>query len=170
MIDTRISVVTGDITSIIADAIVNAANNSLAGGGGVDGAIRRAAGPQLQEACKKTGGCRTGEAVITPGYKLPAKYVIHTVGPVWHGGNNHEDELLSSCYRNCLEAAVRRAIKSVAFPAISTGAYGFPPDRAAIIAVNEVKIFLSTHPEIEKVTFVCYSQKTYDLYNQYLHP
>ncbi len=160
----RIALVQGDITRLNADAIVNAANSTLLGGGGVDGAIHRAAGPELLEACKKLNGCNTGEAKMTPGFHLPAKYIIHTVGPVWQGGDKNEDELLASCYKNSLKLAAENNIKTIAFPAISTGVYAFPHDRAAEIALKEVKEFLAAHPEIEKVFFVCFDEKTYQVY------
>jgi len=149
-------IIEGDITELEVDAIVNAANSTLLGGGGVDGAIHRAAGPKLLAECRTLGGCPTGEARITRGYDLPAKHVIHTVGPVWSGGRQGEDELLADCYRNSLALAVEHGLKTVAFPAISTGAYRFPPDRAAAIAVREVRQFLKDHPSVEKVTFVCF--------------
>lgn len=162
----KIVVIEGDITKIEVDAIVNAANNSLLGGGGVDGAIHRAAGPELLEECRTLGGCETGEAKITKGYKLPAKYVIHTVGPVWKGGNNREDELLASCYNKSLQLAVQNGIKTIAFPSISTGAYGFPVNRAARIAVNEINKFLETEEgkSISKVFIVCFDSNTYENY------
>src|SRR3954471_9209639 len=138
----KLTIVQGDLTQQKVDAIVNAANNSLLGGGGVDGAIHHAAGPQLLEECRKLGGCPTGEARLTRGYNLAAKYVIHTVGPVWQGGNHGEDELLANCYRHSMSLALRTHIRSIAFPAISTGAYGFPLQRAATIAANEVQRFL----------------------------
>src|SRR5216683_5951130 len=138
----RIEIVQGDITTLQVDVIVNAANETLLGGGGVDGAIHRAAGPELLAECRSRGGCATGEAKITKGYRLPAKWVIHTVGPVWHGGKHNEDELLASCYRNSLALAAKHSIRSIAFPCISTGAYRFPSDRAAGIAFTEIKNFL----------------------------
>jgi len=144
MVLERIKIVQGDITKQQVDAIVNAANSSLLGGGGVDGAIHRAAGPQLLAECQTLNGCATGEAKITGGYHLPAKWVIHTVGPVWRGGDNGEEELLAQCYRSCLTIAESYEIKTIAFPAISTGAYGFPVDRAAPIALGEVKQFLES--------------------------
>ena len=164
----RIEVVEGDITKLAVDAIVNAANTTLLGGGGVDGAIHRAAGPGLYEECRTLGGCPTGEARITGGYDLPAKYVIHTVGPVWHGGAHNEDELLASCYRNSLRLAAENGIKSIAFPAISTGVYRFPLDRATSIAVREARDFLHDHPTIEKVTFVCFGSSARDAYERAL--
>jgi O-acetyl-ADP-ribose deacetylase len=147
----RVEVIQADITTLPVDAIVNAANSSLLGGGGVDGAIHRAAGPRLLDATRQIGGCPTGEARITPGYDLPAKWVIHTVGPVWQGGNAGEDELLAACYRESLKLASSIGARTVAFPAISTGAYGFPMERAAWIAVNEVVSHLDRHPEIERI-------------------
>ena len=162
----RIEIQKGDITKFKVDAIVNAANTSLLGGGGVDGAIHRAAGPELLETCRKLNGCPTGEAKITPGFKLPAKYVIHTVGPVWSGGNSNEDELLTNCYRNSLDRALDNNIKTIAFPSISTGAYRFPIERAAKIAVAEVKNFLEEHTAVEKVIFVCFDDRTYEAYEE----
>ena len=162
----RIEIQKGDITKFKVDAIVNAANTSLLGGGGVDGAIHRGAGTELLEACRKLNGCPTGEAKITPGFKLPAKYVIHTVGPVWNGGNRNEDELLANCYRNSLARAYENNIKTIAFPSISTGAYRFPLERATRIAVKEVKDFLEKHPAIEKVIFVCFDDRAYEIYER----
>lgn len=152
----RLSLASGDITCFAVDAIVNAANSSLLGGGGVDGAIHRAAGPALLEECRKLGGCPTGEARITAGYNLPAKWVIHTVGPVWRGGNAQEDDLLATCYRNSMALAAQNAVRTIAFPSISTGAYRFPLDRAARIAVTELSAALARHPLIEKATCVCF--------------
>ena len=159
----------GDITKLKVDAIVNAANTTLLGGGGVDGAIHRAAGPKLLEECETLNGCPTGEAKITKGYNLPAKYVIHTVGPVWRGGSNNEDKLLADCYRNSLKLAVDNDIKTVAFPAISTGVYSFPLERATKIAVRKVSSFLEEHSEIEKVIFVAFDDKTYYTYQKFLN-
>jgi O-acetyl-ADP-ribose deacetylase len=160
----RIDVVEGDITEQQVDAIVNAANSTLLGGGGVDGAIHRAAGPQLLAECRTLGGCDTGEAKITKGYDLPAKYVIHAVGPVWNGGNRGEDALLANCYRNSLELAVKHGIKTIAFPAISTGVYHFPLKRATKVAVSEVTQFLENHPQFQRVVFVCFGRDAYDAY------
>jgi O-acetyl-ADP-ribose deacetylase (regulator of RNase III) len=161
-------VVEGDITAQSVDAIVNAANTSLLGGGGVDGAIHRAAGPELLAECRTLHGCPTGDARLTKGYRLPARWVIHTVGPVWRGGNNFEDELLANCYRRSLEIAVKTGIRSVAFPAISTGIYGFPLERATRIAVREVGAFLEKNPAIEKVVFVCFDPRTRECYERVL--
>ena len=189
----KIEVVEGDITRLEVDAIVNAANNSLLGGGGVDGAIHRAAGPGLLAECRTLGGCATGDAKITAGYRLPARYVIHTVGPVWQGGaaarlrlrraarlsspkaqssrahaegspKSQEDALLASCYRRSLELAAAHGVKSIAFPAISTGAYGFPRERAAQIALTEIGRGLARHPEISRVLLVCFDAATYQTY------
>ena len=156
----RIVVVEGDITRQRVDAIVNAANSSLLGGGGVDGAIHRAAGPELLEECRTLGGCPIGQAKITRGYRLPAKWVIHTVGPIWQGGDRGEDDLLAACYRNSLALAVQHRIRSIAFPAISTGAYGFPLERATRIAVTEVRRFLEEDPTIEQVVLVCFGRQS----------
>jgi O-acetyl-ADP-ribose deacetylase (regulator of RNase III) len=152
----RIEIVEGDITTLDVDAIVNAANRSLLGGGGVDGAIHRAAGPELKQACAALGGCETGEAKITPGFRLKARHVIHTVGPAWGGGERGEDRLLASCYRNSLALASESGLASIAYPAISTGAYGFPPERAALIAVRTVADALAQAPSIERVVFCCF--------------
>ncbi len=164
----RIFVEKGDITKLKVDAIVNAANNSLLGGGGVDGAIHRAAGPELLEYNRRLGGCATGEAKISPGFNLPAKYVIHTVGPIWKDGNHNEDELLANCYKNSLEMAVENDVKTIAFPSISTGAYNFPLERAAKIAVNEVIQFLEKNDTLEKIIFVCFDDKTVNIYTSIL--
>lgn len=159
MPDPRIEIVQGDITSFAVDAIVNAANTSLLGGGGVDGAIHRAAGPQLLAECKSLGGCPTGEARMTLAYHLPARFVIHTVGPVWHGGDVGEAEQLANCYRNVLALARDQRLRSLAFPSISTGAYGFPLERACRIALREVSSFLATVQTLERVLFVCFSER-----------
>lgn len=163
-----IELLRGDITKIKADAIVNAANSSLLGGGGVDGAIHRAGGPAILEDCIKIrnrqGNCKTGEAVITTGGNLPAKFVIHTVGPVWNGGKNKEEELLASAYRNSLKLAAENGIQTIAFPNISTGIYHFPKDKAAAIAVDTVKEFLHNTDAIERVIFVCFDVENYELY------
>ena len=164
----RIDTLLGDITRVRADAIVNAANRTLLGGGGVDGAIHRAAGPELLAECRTLNGCETGQAKLTRGYKLPAKYVIHTPGPIWKGGDNGEKELLASSYRSCLELAVEHGCKTVAFPSISTGVYRFPLELAAPIAVKTVRDFLADHPQIEQVTFVCFSQQVKDAYDKAL--
>jgi O-acetyl-ADP-ribose deacetylase len=162
----RIEIVDGDITKLTVDVIVNAANTTLLGGGGVDGAIHRAAGPRLLRECRILQGCATGGAKITQGYRLPAKHVIHTVGPVWCDGNHREDELLASCYRNSLTLAVQHRLKTIAFPAISTGAYGFPLERATRIALVETKRFLAANPSIAKVVFVCFGPAALRCYFQ----
>jgi O-acetyl-ADP-ribose deacetylase (regulator of RNase III) len=159
--------VSGDITKIQVDAIVNAANTSLLGGGGVDGAIHRAAGPELLEACRKLHGCQTGDAKATPGFRLPAKWVFHAVGPVWNGGERNEDELLARCYRRSLELAREHDVRSIAFPAISTGIYGFPANRAAHIAVDTVKAHADASG-VEVVNFVCFDERTLRIYEQVL--
>nr|WP_322624750.1 O-acetyl-ADP-ribose deacetylase [uncultured Flavobacterium sp.] len=168
----RIQLIKGDITKITADAIVNAANSSLLGGGGVDGAIHRAGGPEVLDECRniraRQGKCKTGEAVITTAGKLPAKYIIHTVGPVWNGGYKNEPELLASCYNNSLKLAVDNAVKTMAFPNISTGIYGYPKAGAAKVAVNTVRQFLANESSIELVTFVCFDEDNYNLYKTLL--
>ena len=164
----RMKVVCGDITQQRVDAIVNAANTTLLGGGGVDGAIHRAAGPKLLEECRTLGGCPTGEAKITKGYNLPAKFVIHTVGPVWRGGQNREDELLASCYRNSLALAAQHGITSIAFPSISTGAYGFPFERAVNIALQTTSEFLESSRLPGQVVFVCFSVADSEIYSALL--
>jgi O-acetyl-ADP-ribose deacetylase (regulator of RNase III) len=157
----------GDITTMRVDAIVNAANTSLLGGGGVDGAIHRGAGPELLAECRKLGGCETGNAKATPGFHLPAKWVFHAVGPVWQGGEHGEDDLLSNCYRQCLELAKAHHVRSIAFPAISTGIYHFPPKRAARIAIDTVREHVDAS-EAEVVRFVCFSAEMLDIYKQFL--
>ena len=166
----RIEVVADDITRLELDAIVNAADTSLLGGGGVDGAIHRAAGPELVDECRALGGCSTGEAKITKGYGLPADWVIHTVGPVWHGGKADEDQLLAGCYRNSLELACQHQIRSIAFPSISTGAYRFPLELAAKIAIETVTAFLETDEEIRKVVFCCFAEEAAQTYRSILYP
>lgn len=162
----RFEIIQGDITRQEVDAIVNAANNSLLGGGGVDGAIHRAAGPELLKECRQLGGCRTGEAKITRGYRLPARWVIHTVGPVWRGGMYNEDQLLANCYRNSLALAVKKGIKTMAFPSVSTGVYGFPADRAARIVVREIADFLKNNDSIEKIYMVAFDPRTCQVYKE----
>ena len=164
----RISVIEGDITKLDVDAIVNAANNSLLGGGGVDGAIHRTAGPKLLDECITLNGCETGDAKITSGYNLPARHVIHTVGPIWRGGNNGEPEKLASCYRKSMEVAVANGVQTIAFPAISTGVYGYPKKEAAQIAINQVLTCLDKMPEIKNVTFVLFGLENYDIYTSIL--
>ena len=166
----KLQLLRGDITKVKVDAIVNAANSSLLGGGGVDGAIHRAGGPEILAECyqirQKQGGCPTGEAVITTGGKLPADFVIHTVGPVWQGGQQHEAALLANCYRNSLQLAVERGIRTIAFPNISTGVYGYPKPEAARIAIKTVTEFLNKNRSIEKVVFACFDEENYNLYEQ----
>ena len=166
--DSAITLSRGDITRLKVDAIVNAANHSLLGGGGVDGAIHRAAGPELLEACRLLNGCETGEAKLTPGFKLPSSHVIHTVGPVWHGGKNREEELLTQCYTNSLELALLNRLGSIAFPNISTGVYGFPKALAAEIAIAAVMAFLAKHRAVIQITFVLFDQENEILYKKLL--
>ncbi len=163
-----LKLVRNDITKIACDAVVNAANSSLLGGGGVDGAIHRAAGPELLAECRTLGGCKTGEAKATKGYRLPAKYVLHTPGPVWHGGEHNEDELLASCYLSCLCLASEHGCKTVAFPSISTGVYHFPLEKAAEIAIGVIAAYLREHPEIKRVRMVCFDLRTKDFYDRAL--
>ena len=162
--DERIEIVEGDITRLAMGAIVNAANSTLLGGGGVDGAIHRAAGPELLAECRTLGGCPTGEAKLTRGYNLPAKFVIHTVGPVWHGGTHREPELLADCYRNCFRLAREHGLHTLAFPAISCGVYGYPIPQAAAIAVRETRAALAENAAITRVLFACFGQEVYRTY------
>lgn len=164
----EIQITRGDITKLAVEVIVNAANRSLLGGGGVDGAIHRAAGPMLLQECRQLNGCGTGEAKITKGYNLPAKLIIHTVGPVWTGGTNNEEQLLKNCYRNSFNLASGRHLKSIAFPNISTGIYGFPKKLAANIALSETFSFIETGYEFEKILFVCFDEENYQLYTDWI--
>ena len=166
--DSRIEILRGDITKLEVDAIVNTANTTLLGGGGVDGAIHRAAGPELLAECRTLGGCRSGQAKITHGYRLPARFVIHTVGPIWHGGKHDEARTLADCYRNSLKLVVENEIKTIAFPAISCGAYGYPIDDAAHIAFKMTREFVATSNEIQKVIFVVWGEDVYDAYRKNL--
>lgn len=168
MLDNRIELVPGDLTTLAVDAIVNAANHSLLGGGGVDGAIHRAAGPELLEACRALHGCATGEARITPGFRLPAQWVIHTVGPVWQGGGQGEADLLARCYRNSLDLARQHGLRSIAFPGISTGVYGYPLEAATRIAVREINAFLRESSLPERVLLVCFSEPACTAYRAVL--
>ncbi|MBN2812676.1 MAG: O-acetyl-ADP-ribose deacetylase [Bacteroidales bacterium] len=164
----RIALIRGDITTLDVDAIVNAANNSLLGGGGVDGAIHRAAGPGLLAECRQLNGCNTGEAKITRGYNLPARFVIHTVGPVWHGGNSGEEHLLRSCYNGSLNLAHDYQLKTIAFPNISTGVYGYPKQQAGRVAVEAVSEWLDVHPDFKQVNFVAFDEENFTIYEELL--
>jgi O-acetyl-ADP-ribose deacetylase (regulator of RNase III) len=167
--ENKIKVITEDITKLKTDAIVNAANTGLLGGGGVDGAIHRAAGHELFEECKKLNGCHTGESKITKAYKLPCKYVIHTVGPVWNKGNKNEENLLANCYKNSLNIAKKYNITTIAFPNISTGIYHFPKKLAAKIAINQVKNFLQNNNNFKEIIFVCFDKENFDIYTELLN-
>lgn len=165
-INDRIEIIKGDITTLTTDAIVNAANSSLLGGGGVDGAIHRAAGPALLAECRQLNGCPAGKAKITGGYNLPAKYVIHTVGPIWRGGDSGESKLLAECYRNSLKLAAEHKIRSIAFPSVSTGVYGYPVELASAIALREIKGFLEDNSTVDRVIVVCFDDETYSVYQK----
>ncbi len=165
----RIEVFCGDITRVRVDAIVNAANRTLLGGGGVDGAIHRAAGPELLDACRKLGGCETGEAKITGGFRLPSRYIIHAVGPVWRGGDLNEEELLASCYQRSMILATEHHCKTIGFPNISTGIYRFPKETAATIAIREVLKYLNLHSIPERVIFICFDRENFELYERMLN-
>lgn len=169
MLKDKMRLVKGDITLLAVDAVVNAANDALEDGTGVNGAIHQAAGPELVDACARLGGCSTGHAKLTPAFNLPAKYIIHAVGPIWRGGAKGEAKLLASCYYESLKLALEHHVKTIAFPAISCGIFGYPVSQAAIIAVKETANFLELHHEIETVTFVCYDDATYDAYEQALN-
>ena len=165
----KIEIIRGDITTLQVDAIVNAANSSLLGGGGVDGAIHAAAGVELLAECSSLNGCATGQAKITKGYLLPARYIIHTVGPKWQDGLKNESNLLAACYRNCLQLAVEHNLSTLAFPSISTGIYGYPIEEASRIAVREIAVFLQNHDEIQLVNIVCFGERPFRIYNLALH-